>query len=63
MKLNKPLVYRYSGKKSKVFWKIIRRCEKNREGFYALGCALQNIEGVLLEMIKEVDTTFVVEDD
>lgn len=50
----KKVKYRYSGDKSKRFWKIINKLpllEQNE--LFSLGVALQNLEGFVLKRLSE----------
>ena len=49
MKIFKP---KYSGDKSKKFWKRVRTIDTPQYDLYALSCALQNIEGYMLEKLN-----------
>lgn len=45
----------YSGRLSKKFWKQVNSLPNadDRDRLYALGCALQNTEAVMLRLLKE----------
>ena len=42
---------KYSGDKSRKFWKKVNALKKDQSRMYALGCALQNLEEYVLEML------------
>ena len=50
----KPLTHRYSGEKSKRFWKFVNSLkEPYRTELYGLGVVLQNIEDHVLKRLKD----------
>ena len=51
------LTPRYAGKKSKAFWRRVRRIkdETAHSIAYNAGCLLQNIESTALNMVKEAE--------
>ena len=50
------LSHRYSGNKSKKFWRIVDKLpnEVDRNEIYSLGVALQNLEAFVLKRLNDV---------
>lgn len=50
---NEKIKYRYSGKLSKMFWKVIDELPDNENSeMYSLGVALQNLEEQVLNRLS-----------
>lgn len=45
----------YSGPRSRVFWKRVNRLEEHHGELYALGIALQNLEGQVLNALYHAE--------
>jgi hypothetical protein len=43
----------YSGDASREFWKYVNKYGDKDAMLYGLGCKLQNLEGVVLEILNE----------
>ena len=55
LEMGEPLYYFYSGPLSGRFWERVNALKKSRDTVYALGVALQNLEGCTMDALLKAE--------